>query len=131
MEEIELEKIKNIFEKYPSIKLVYFFGSKATETSGPLSDYDFAVYLEEKDAEKMFEIKFKLNDEVCRELKTDKVDIVVLNLTESPEFKYNVIKYGKLILEREPFKVIVEPRILNEYFDFHSLLLKYNLTKSR
>lgn len=130
MEEIGLEKIKNIFEKYPSVKLAYFFGSKATGTSGPLSDYDFAVYLEEKDAEKMFEIKFKLNDEICRELKTDKVDIAVLNLTESSEFKYNVIKYGKLILEREPFKVIVEPRILNEYFDLHELLLKYNLTKS-
>lgn len=131
MEEREIENIKNIFEKYPSVKLVYFFGSKATGTSGPLSDYDFAIYLDEKDAEKMFEIKFKLNDELCRELQTDKVDIVVLNLTESPEFKYDVIKNGKLIFEQEPFKVVVEPRILNDYFDFRDLLLRYDLTKNR
>lgn len=131
MEEREIENIKNIFEKHPSVKLAYFFGSKATWTSGPLSDYDFAVYLDEKDTEKMFEIKFKLNDEICRELKTDKVDIVILNLTESPEFKYDVIKNGKLIFEREPFKVVVEPRILNEYFDFRDLLLRYDLTKNR
>lgn len=131
MEEIELEKIKNIFGKHPTVKLAYFFGSKAMGTSGPLSDYDFAVYLDEKDTEKMFEIKFKLNDEICRELKTDKVDIVILNITESPEFKYDVIKNGKLIFEREPFKVVVEPRILNDYFDFRDLLLRYDLTKNR
>lgn len=131
MEEIELERVKNIFEKYPTVKLAYFFGSKAMGTSGPLSDYDFAVYLDEKDTEKMFEIKFKLNDEICRELKTDKVDIVILNVTESPEFKYDVIKNGKLIFEREPFKVVIEPRILNDYFDFRDLLLRYDLTKNR
>lgn len=130
MEE-EIENVKNIFEKYPSVKLAYFFGSKAMRTSGPLIDYDFAVYLDEKDTEKMFEIKFKLNDEICRELKTDKVDIVILNLVESPEFKYDVIKNGKLIFEREPFKVVVEPRILNDYFDFRDLLLRYDLTKNR
>lgn len=131
MGEVKLENIKSIFEKYPSVKLAYFFGSKAMGTSGPLSDYDFAVYLDEKDTEKMFDIKFKLNDEICRELKTDKVDIVILNVTESPEFKYDVIKNGKLIFEREPFRVVVEPRILNEYFDFRDLLLRYDLTKNR
>ena len=57
--------------------------------------------------------------------------MVILNLAESPEFKYDVIKNGKLIFEREPFKVVVEPRILNEYFDFRDLLLRYDLTKNR
>lgn len=132
---ININKLESIFNIFPEIKLVYFFGSAATGTAGPTSDYDFAVYFdlrpdEEKDREKMFDVKFKLMDKLSRVLNADKIDVVILNLTESPEFKYEVIKNGKLIYEKEPFQVLVEPKILNEYFDFHYLLKKYNLTKA-
>ncbi|MDP2638927.1 MAG: nucleotidyltransferase domain-containing protein [Candidatus Azambacteria bacterium] len=130
MDDKELEQVKSIFENYPEIKLGYFFGSKATNSDGPLSDYDFAVYFDERDAKKMFELRLVLMDQLSNLFKTDKIDVVVLNTIESPELKFNVIKEGRLIFEREPYKVIVEPRILNEYFDFRDLLLKFGLTKS-
>lgn len=135
MVDFDVKKIESIFDIFTEIKLVYFFGSAANETAGPTSDYDFAVYFDlrldlNKDKEKMFDIKFKLMNLLSRALNTDKVDVVILNLTESPEFKYEVIKNGKLIYEKEPFSVLVEPKILNEYFDFHYLLKKYNLTKA-
>lgn len=130
MTEKESQKLKSIFQSYPEIKLAYFFGSKAMGGAGPLSDYDFAVYLDERNKKKLFEIKFALMDKISRFLKTDKIDIVVLNIAESPELKYQIIKEGELIFEREPFKVLVEPRILNEYFDFRSMLLRHNLTKA-
>ena len=130
MENEKLEQVKSIFENYPEIKLGYFFGSKATRRDGPLSDYDFAVYLDEKDNKEMFELRLILMDRLSNFFKTDKIDVVVLNTTESPELKFNIIKEGMLIFEREPYKVIVEPRILNEYFDFRDLLLKFGLTKS-
>jgi len=63
-------------------------------------------------------------------LLTDKVDVVILNLTDSPELKYNIITQGRLIYEKEPYRIIVEPRILNDYFDFRSLLLRHHLTKA-
>ena len=126
-----IKKILPIFELYPEIKLVYFFGSKITKKAGPLSDYDFAVYLDEDDKKKMFDIKLEIQDKIARQLKTDKVDVVVLNLAESPELKYNIIKEGRLVFEKEPFKILIEPKILNEYFDFNLLLLKYGLTKSQ
>lgn len=130
-----IDSLKFIFEKFPAIKLVYFFGSMASGQAGPLSDYDFAVYFDlqknnEKDKERMFDIKFKLMDELSRSLKTDKVDVAILNLAEEPEFKYNVIKNGKLIYDQEPFRVLIEPQILSEYFDFHYFMQKYNLTKA-
>lgn len=78
----------------------------------------------------MFDIKFDLFDRLSRLLKTDKADIVILNLAESPELKYNIIKDGKVIYEEEPFRVLLEPKILNEYFDFHYMLTKYNLTQA-
>ncbi|MEW6408326.1 MAG: nucleotidyltransferase domain-containing protein [Patescibacteria group bacterium] len=127
---INFNKLKNIFQSYPQIKLVYFFGSKAKGKADPLSDFDFAFYLDEKDEKRMFEIKIELIDKISRELKTDKIDIVILNLTQSPELKYNIIKEGKIIYEKEPFKVLIEPKILNEYFDFKIFLQKYGLTKA-
>ena len=128
MQTVTLKKLKSIFNNYFEIKLAYLFGSMASGSGSPLSDYDFAVYLDTRDKKRMYEIKFELFDRISRLFKTDKVDIVILNLAESPELKYLIIKEGKLIFEREPFKVIVEPDILNEYFDFQSLLLRYNLT---
>lgn len=126
-----LKKLNNIFKSYPEIKLVYLFGSRVTKDVGPLSDYDFAVWVDEKNKKKIFDIKFALMDRISRLLETDKVDVVILNLIESPEMKYNVIKEGELIFEREPFKVMIEPKILNEYFDFRSMLLRHGLTKAQ
>jgi hypothetical protein len=48
---------------------------------------------------------------------------------ELKKLKYSIIKDGNLIFEKEPFKVIVEPKILNEYFDFHAMLLRHRLTR--
>ncbi len=124
--------IKNcvpVFQSFPQIKLAYFFGSRAKGESGPLSDYDFAVYFDEKDAKKIFNLKTRLLDKLSRLLKTDNVDIVTLDTAESPELKYEIIKDGQLIYEQEPYRVLVEPKILHEYFDFKMMLQKYNLTK--
>jgi len=130
MNEKETRKLFDIFGKYPEIKLVYLFGSRVVGKVGPISDYDFAIYLDTRDKKKIFDIKIELLNQLSQILKTDKVDLVVLNMTESPELKFNIIKEGKLIFEREPFKLLIEPKILNEYFDFHTMLLKYGLTRA-
>lgn len=123
--------MNKIFESYPEIKLVYFFGSKSQSKDGPLSDYDFGIYLDSSDKNEMFDIRIKLQSKISEHLKTDKIDLVILNLTESPELKYNIIKEGKLIFEKKPFKVLIEPKILNEYFDFNYTLSMFGLTKSQ
>ena len=126
---MDLDKIKQIFREISEVKLAYLFGSQATGKTGPLSDYDFAVYLDEELTDfEMFDIKTKLLDRIGRSLKTDKVDVVVLNQTEKPELKYHVIKDGQLIHEEEPYRLLVEPKILNLYFDFMTGLQKNNLT---
>lgn len=130
MDNLKINNLRRIFKLYPEIKLVYFFGSMAKGKEGPLSDYDFAFYINEQNKKKAFDLKFKLMDKITRELKTDKVDIVILDITEGPEIKFNIIKEGKLIYEKEPYKLLIEPKILNEYFDFISILKRYNLTKA-
>ncbi len=127
--QIPIQELIAIFETNPLVKLVYFFGSKAAGKQGPMSDFDFAVYLDENDKNKIIDNRLSLMDKLSRLLKTDKIDVVMLNTTQSPELKYNIINQGKLIYEKQPFRVIVEPKILNEYFDFHYSISKYNLTK--
>ena len=124
------EKLTNIFANDPSVKLAYLFGSQATGKTGPLSDYDIAIYLDEKNSKKVFDKKLEIREQVSRLLGTDRVDIVALDTVKEPEFAYNVIAFGKLVFEREPYKVLLEPKILNEYFDFRDAMRKFNLTKS-
>ena len=121
-------KLSGIFEAEPSVGLVYLFGSQAIGKTGQLSDYDFAVYFNESDVVKRNNTLFGLAGNISKILNTDKIDAHSLNDIDLPELKYNIIAEGKIIFEREPFKVLVEPKILNEYFDFLYLLKKYNLT---
>ena len=130
MEQGQSEKIISVFESFPEVKLVYFFGSKANGNGGPLSDYDFAVYLDEKDRKKRFDTKLNLMKELSRALGTDAVDVVIFNDTESSELKYGIIRDGRVIYEKEPYRVLVEPRVMNDYFDFIYGLRKYGLTKT-
>lgn len=123
-------ELKKVFKNHPEIKLAYLFGSRATGKVGPLSDYDFAFYLEEEDSSQRFNIRLELMSELSRVFKTDQIDVVILNDLEGPEFKYNIITEGKLLYDIEPYKVVMEPRILGDYFDFHHSLKKYGLTKA-
>ena len=130
MNNSQLEKLALIFESFPEIGLVYFFGSKSNNNGGPLSDYDFAVYLVEKDRKKRFDIKLNLMKKLSLALGTDAVDVVIFNDTEGPELKYGIIRDSRVIYEKEPYRVLVEPHILNDYFDFIYGLRKYGLTKT-
>lgn len=125
-----VKQLKKIFPAYPEIKLAYLFGSQATGKVGPLSDYDFAFYLDPKNFSKHIKIKMDLLVKLTTVLKTDRIDVVILNATESPEMKYHIIQEGELIYEKEPYRVLVEPSILNEYFDFRMSLRQNGLTQA-
>lgn len=124
------ELARKLAEKFPSIKLVYLFGSRGRGDFGPLSDYDFAIHLEEKDKGRRTELQLEILNELTSALKTDAVDIVILNDLDMPEMKYDIIAEGKLLYEEESFSLLVEPTILNEYFDFRESLRMNNLTKA-
>jgi predicted nucleotidyltransferase len=127
---IYLEQFQKIFASYSQIKLVYLFGSTARNDRGPMSDYDFAIFLGNKDNIEVTRIRFELMDKLSRALNTENVDIVMLDVTKSPELKYNILQEGQLIFERERFRVIYEPLVLNEYFDFSAMLQKHGLTRA-
>lgn len=130
METAIKNQIKQLFAAYSEIKLAYFFGSRKNGNSGPMSDYDFAIYLDSTDKKRIIEIQLDLIPQLSRIIHTDNLDLVILNSAYS-DLKYSAITGGELLFERHPFKTIIEPEILNEYFDHQITLKQFDLTKNK
>lgn len=124
----KLPQVKKIFDSYPEVKLAYLFGSRATGENGPMSDYDFAVYLKPKKKNQIHNLKLELLGKLCGTVKSDAVDLLVLNTSEKPELNYEVITKGNILKEVEPTRLFVETNILNNYFDFRDSLRQFKLT---
>lgn len=129
----EIEKIKSVLAPVlmaeSRVAFAYLFGSRATGKIGALSDYDIAIFFDEPDAKRRHDVLFRLAADAMQALGSDAVDMHSLNDLDAPELKFRIIHEGVLLFEREGHRLIIEPRILNEYFDFTYLLRKYGLTK--
>ncbi len=129
MTEEQLKKLNKIFKGYPELKIVYLFGSRVSGKTGPLSDYDFALYIGQDKLE-AYHTSVDIAGKISKVLETDNIDTVVLNHTDAPEMKYSIIKNGRIIYEVDSFRILIEPGIMNEYFDFRFLLRKHGLTRA-
>ncbi|MCL5073291.1 MAG: nucleotidyltransferase domain-containing protein [Actinobacteria bacterium] len=131
MDDKKITGLIKIFKQFDSLKLVYLFGSKAAtqleNNYTGLSDYDFAFYIDKKKVE-AFQISLEIAAQISLYLKTENIDTIVINHLDLPELKYSIISDGRIIYEVEPYRVIIEPKIINEFFDFRDSLRKYSLT---
>ncbi len=99
------------------IKLAYLFGSVVKGKEGKLSDVDIAVFLDESLSKKeIFNLQLKVISELTSILKTDRVDLIVMN--NAPLLlKYNIIRYGKILKDDKETTIKVEGGILSDYLD--------------
>lgn len=113
----KLQKLKKYLEKQKSVRFAYLFGSHATGKTTQLSDVDIAVYLEEKDSKKRFDIRLKLITDICSILGTDDVDVVVVN--DSPILlNFEIIKDGKVLINKDDdARIEFEFRTMQNYLD--------------
>ncbi len=109
--------LRDFFGREAEVRLAYLFGSAARSEEGPLSDVDIAVLVDEGlDSKRRFDLKLDLIGRVCKILKTDKVDLVLLN--DAPlSLSYNVIKDGLCLKSTERDRVSFEGRVLSMYLD--------------
>jgi predicted nucleotidyltransferase len=83
--------------KESDIVALYAFGSLASGNLKPLSDLDFGILVSGKlDKQKRFDKHLDLIGKFNEVLKTDEVDLVLMNDTPM-RFSHNIIKSGKLI----------------------------------
>lgn len=123
-----LQRLALKLRDIPEVKLAYFFGSRARGDFGLASDYDFAFYTDERDSKKLFTIECLIGNILAQELKHDQFDIVMLDRLDSPELAYQILQEGKLFLDREPYRIIFEPQVINKYEDYMIMLRRNHLT---
>ncbi len=109
-----------VFEKYrEKLIFAYLFGSLATGEADPLSDVDIAVYLGGGKRETFFETRLSLYADICRALKSNDVDLLVLNSASNLIIIEDVVRHGVILYDRDPDRrEEFELEILHRAIDF-------------
>ena len=107
----------------PEIVALYCFGSYAHGRVGPLSDVDLAVLLDQNmPPGRYFNKRLRLHTLIAKIIKTDEVDLVILN-SAPLLLVHRVLKGGRLLYERDPARRIgFEVKAIREYLDFVPVL---------
>ena len=97
----------------------YLFGSAARNDLRPLSDIDIAVFIGKIDEESYYDLKLAIHADICRVLKRNDIDVVILNTTTNIMLLDEIVRYGVVLIDgdrnlREEF----EHKILHQAIDF-------------
>lgn len=114
-----LELLKKSLSLDKELVFAYVFGSYGLEKTGPLSDVDIALYL--VSAERIWKKKMELIGDITSILKTDEVDLVILN--EAPLFLCcQILRTGKLLFSTdEPLRINFISNVYDMYCDTEPL----------
>ena len=106
---------KKVLLKDTNVIFAYLFGG-LVRGAAPLSDVDIAVYL--KDEIDAPEFRLGLFDELTDSLKTDELDLVVLN-TAPLSLAGRILMNKKVLVDKEPFtRHLYESLTLRKFLDF-------------
>lgn len=108
--------IRNSLEHIDTVVFAYLFGSRAAGRTRPSSDIDVAVFL--KDGVDLIEEKLSIIGCLTQHLKTDAIDVVVLN-TAPISLIGRILSNREVVIDREPYRRhSFESLALREYMDF-------------
>lgn len=112
------QDVKKFLQKQQFIELAYLFGSFAQQKNGKLSDIDLAIFLDETLHKKdIFNIKLRLISDLEEILKTDRLDLVIMNLSPI-SLNFEIIKANyPLFIRDKDFQVDIEQYIMSRYLD--------------
>ncbi|WP_298272092.1 nucleotidyltransferase domain-containing protein [Geobacter sp.] len=97
MEHLQTE-LAPIFDKYhEEIVAAYLFGSAAKGQRSPSSDIDIAVLMRKRDNISGATLKFRLYADLCRKLKRNDIDLVLLDLSGNLILNDEIIRHGKVL----------------------------------
>lgn len=97
----DIEALAAYFSNLHPVQAVFLFGSQARGTPSPLSDVDLAVLLaDEFPSAGYLDFRAKTVTELMGVLRTDRIDLVVLN-EATPLLKYQIISSGKVLHEKD------------------------------
>jgi predicted nucleotidyltransferase len=117
----KLSELKDILSQVMSrsqnVLFAYLFGSHITGMITESTDMDVAVYLDKKHAD--IDDYLSLHSTLSRALKTDKIDLVLLNNANNLILLDSIVRHGILVIDkdkdrREEFEL----RVLHSAIDF-------------
>ncbi len=114
-------------QKRDEIRVVYLFGSQARGTVANSSDIDIGVLLNENFVkESVYGYRADLTAELISLLRTDKIDLVVLNHAP-PLLSHRVVRDGIVIhCKDESERIAFEVKMLNRFLDTAPLRERQN-----
>lgn len=115
-----IPKLVPIFEKY-STELIaaYIFGSVAEKKAHLRSDIDIAVLPESFDKQHLFDLKDSLYADLCRVLKRNDIDLILLKASKNVMLIDRIINRGCLVWEKDIVRrKEFEAEKLHEIIDF-------------
>jgi predicted nucleotidyltransferase len=114
----QYNQLIDCLSKQEHVRLAYLFGSVAKGKAGKLSDIDIAVLLDESlNKKQRFDLQLELISDISKLLKTDKIDLVVIN--EAPlSLKFEIIKANYPLFIRDKIeKIDFEQMVMSRYLD--------------
>ncbi len=110
-------QVHDYFAQHSEVLAAYIFGSQAKGKGSKLSDVDIALLLKEGvDPVRRFNLRLQFMVDL-EGVYHRQVDVVILNEVK-PLLQYQVLKYGRILYEREREKrVQFEMRARRAYFD--------------
>jgi len=112
------KEVTDFLQKQDPVELAYLFGSVAIQKAGKLSDIDLAIFLDESiEKKERFKIKLRLISDLENILKTDRLDLVIMN--DAPiSLNFEIIKANHpLFIRDKNLKVDLEHHIISRYLD--------------
>lgn len=114
-----LPRASEYLSSHPGVEFACLFGGLARRVPTSLSDVDIAVYLSK--SSKPAKTKLEILGALMRLLKTDEIDLVVLN-TAPISLRGRILKNRRTIADRNPFlRHRYESLTMREFFDFSVL----------
>ena len=109
-----INAISSLLQHHSEIFAAYLFGSFVTKES--FADIDLGILLR-REPEDILEYEIELESKL-EKLDRFRLDVRVLNRAPI-SFAQNVIRYGRVIIDREPnIRSDFESYVLKKYFDF-------------
>jgi len=118
LEALDLQKLAEVFKRYPQVQAVYVFGSQASRKAGPGSDLDLAIIATDPSLK---EKKLDILAELAR-LGYCNVDLVFLD-EDDLVFAYEAIRQNRLLYAAPSFdRGATYSRIVRKFLDFEPYL---------
>ena len=125
MKQLDIQKIKDYFNKRKEVAAVYLYGSQARGDAKKSSDIDLAVLVTNRRKYRGFGIPQVVFAQDLSKITGRKVEVNDLD-TVSVDFAHRVLTEGRLIISNnEKARIDFEEKVLRTYFDLKPALDEY------